>query len=124
MVHVNLKHILVEDRYFLILILSLVQRKISKRQRLKRQNNTERESEDVAESSNHEDNTEDYVGRQDTLSELEDDFDDAEYSEDVTPLVLAAQLERSDMIEILLKEWPDIHPVSRKYTCLFKLYFI
>ena len=43
-----------------------------------------------------------------------DEFDDAEYSEDITPLILAAQLERSDMIEILMKELPDIHPISRK----------
>ena len=54
-----------------------------------------------------------------------DMFEDAEYSNHLTPLVLASQLERTDMVRLLLRqeqgEVNPIHPVSSK--CLFFIVF-
>ncbi len=109
-----------------IVLFSFTLRINSKRQKLGKQDAIDLNSEDGAQGVNQDIHVDDialqvvdgqsgeYLSKLDILTE-QDDFDDAEYTEDVTPLVLAAQLERSDMIKILIAEWPDIHPISSKY---------
>ena len=62
------------------------------------------------------------------LPERKEVFEDVEYSNHLTPLVLASQLERVDMVELLIDrvkgDGNAIHPVSSGFFLFFLCCFL
>ena len=51
-----------------------------------------------------------------STSDVDEEIDDPAYSDHMTPLVLAAQLGRYELIKMLMENVsPDIHPISREW---------